>query len=98
MTASPVDAALHDAFGKLHGRNSFTACGKDFVRYDLSHYLNREFRGEYLDQYISPKAAPRVRMYHSGGGFRFPDPSRSEESPRVMVCRSRSRSGFPIAG
>ena len=67
VTASPVDAALHDAFGKLHGRNSFTVCGKDFVRYDLSHYLNGEFRGEYLDQYISPTAAPRVRMYHSVG-------------------------------
>ncbi|MBZ5622708.1 MAG: hypothetical protein LAQ69_28835 [Acidobacteriia bacterium] len=67
VTASPVDAALHDAFGRLHGRNSFTACGRDFVRYDLSHYLNGEFRGAYLDQYISPKAAPRIRMYHSVG-------------------------------
>jgi L-alanine-DL-glutamate epimerase-like enolase superfamily enzyme len=67
VTASPVDAAIHDAFGRLHARNSFTACGRDFVRYDLSHYLNAEFRGEFLDQYIAPKAAPRVRMYHSVG-------------------------------
>jgi L-alanine-DL-glutamate epimerase-like enolase superfamily enzyme len=67
VTASPVDAAIHDAFGRLHGRNSFTVCGKEFVRFDLSHYLNGEFRGEYLDQYVSPKAAPRVRMYHSVG-------------------------------
>jgi L-alanine-DL-glutamate epimerase-like enolase superfamily enzyme len=29
--------------------------------------LNGEFRGEYLDPYVSPKAAPRVRMYHSVG-------------------------------
>src|SRR6266852_4385658 len=65
VTASPVDAALHDAFGKLHGRNSFTVCGKGFVRHDLSHYLNAEFRGEYLDQYIQPKPTPRIRMYHS---------------------------------
>src|SRR5437773_12355306 len=67
VTASPVDAAIHDAFGKLHGRNSFSACGRDFVRYDLAHYLNADFRGEYLDPYISRKAAPRVRMYHSVG-------------------------------
>jgi len=67
VTASPVDAAIHDAFGKLHGRNSFTVCGKDFVRYDLSHYLNAEFRGEFLDPYVLPKAVPRVRMYHSVG-------------------------------
>jgi len=67
VTASPVDAALHDAFGKLHGRNSFTVCGKEFVRYDLSHYLNAEFRGEYLDPYILQRPTPRIRIYHSVG-------------------------------
>jgi L-alanine-DL-glutamate epimerase-like enolase superfamily enzyme len=67
VTASPFDAAVHDAFGKLHGRNSFSVCGKDFVRYDLSHYLNADFRGEYLDRYILAKPAPRIRMYHSVG-------------------------------
>jgi len=67
VTASAIDAALHDAFGRLHGRNSFTAAGKDFVRYDLAHYLNQEFRGEYLDNYVAHRAAPRVRMYHSVG-------------------------------
>lgn len=67
VTASPVDAALHDAFGKLHGRNSFTVCGKEFVRHDLSHYLNAEFRGEYLDSYILQSPTPRIRLYHSVG-------------------------------
>jgi len=67
VTASPVDAALHDAFGKLHGRSSYAICGKEFIRYDLSHYLNQEFRGEYLDQYIASKPVPRIRMYHSVG-------------------------------
>ncbi|HWB85730.1 MAG TPA: enolase C-terminal domain-like protein [Bryobacteraceae bacterium] len=67
VTASPFDAAIHDAFGKLHGRNSFAASGKEFVRHDLAHYLNAEFRGEYLDPYILPKAVPRTRMYHSVG-------------------------------
>jgi len=67
VTASPVDAAIHDAFGRLHGRNSFTACGKDFVRHDLSHYLNAEFKGEYLDPYILKKPTARIQMYHSVG-------------------------------
>jgi hypothetical protein len=67
VTASPIDAAIHDAFGRLHGRNSFTVCGKDFVRYDLSHYLGREFHGEYLDPYILSKPTPRIRMFHSVG-------------------------------
>jgi L-alanine-DL-glutamate epimerase-like enolase superfamily enzyme len=67
VTASPIDAAIHDAFGRLHRRNAFSACGKEFVRYDLSHYLNQEFRGEYLDQYIQPQASPRIQMFHSVG-------------------------------
>ncbi|HEV2689870.1 MAG TPA: hypothetical protein VGV35_15025 [Bryobacteraceae bacterium] len=67
VTASPVDAAIHDAFGRLHARNSFTVCGKDFVRHDLSHYLNADFRGEYLDPYILQQPAAKIRMYHSVG-------------------------------
>jgi L-alanine-DL-glutamate epimerase-like enolase superfamily enzyme len=67
VTASPVDAAIHDAFGKLHGRSSYAVCGREFVRHDLAHYLNEEFRGEYLDAYIAAKPEPRVRMYHSVG-------------------------------
>jgi L-alanine-DL-glutamate epimerase-like enolase superfamily enzyme len=67
VTTSPIDAAVHDAFGKLHGRDSFAVCGKEFVRYHLGHYLNSEFNGEYLDQYILPRPRPRVRKYHSVG-------------------------------
>jgi L-alanine-DL-glutamate epimerase-like enolase superfamily enzyme len=67
VTASPFDAAIHDAFGRLNHRNSFTACGREFVRYDLAHYLNNDFRGEYLDLYIQPQATERIRMYHSVG-------------------------------
>lgn len=67
VTASPFDAAMHDAFGRLHNRNSFAACGRDFVHHDLSHYLNSDFRGEYLDQYIASKPTERIRMYHSVG-------------------------------
>jgi len=67
VTASPFDAAIHDAFGKIHGQNSFSVCGQDFVRYDLSHYLNAEFRGEFLDRYIARTATKKIRMYHSVG-------------------------------
>jgi L-alanine-DL-glutamate epimerase-like enolase superfamily enzyme len=67
VTASPFDAALHDAFGRLHGRNSFTVCGREWVRHSLDHYLNADFRGEYLDRYILARAAPRIRLYHSVG-------------------------------
>ena len=68
VTASPIDAAIHDAFGKLHGRNAFLTSGRDFVRHDLAYYLdNPEFRGEFLDKYVARRPIPRVRMYHSVG-------------------------------
>ena len=67
VTASPFDAALHDAFGKLVERNAFNASGREFVRWDLSRYLGAEFRGEYLDKYVLPKPVDRVLMYHSVG-------------------------------
>ncbi len=67
VTASPIDASIHDAFGRLHNRNSFEVCGRAFVKHDLAHYLNNDFRGEYLDPYIAPAAIPRIRMYHSCG-------------------------------
>jgi L-alanine-DL-glutamate epimerase-like enolase superfamily enzyme len=67
VAASPFDAALHDAYGKLHGRNAFNASGKEFMQQDLSRYLGKEFKGEYLDRYVLPKPTPRITMYHSVG-------------------------------
>ena len=67
VTASPIDACLYDAFGKLHGRSAFAVAGKDFVRHDLAHYLGKDFRGEHLDPYIQSEPTPRIRMYHSVG-------------------------------
>lgn len=67
VTGSPFDAAIHDAFGKLHNRNSFQACGPDLMNHDLSHYLGSEYKGEYLDKYILKQPKPAVRLYHSVG-------------------------------
>ena len=44
VTASPFDAAMHDAYGKLHRVNCFQALGPLFMRNDLAHYLGPEFQ------------------------------------------------------
>ena len=36
VVASPFDAALHDAFGKVHGRNAYATYGPDLLPNDLS--------------------------------------------------------------
>lgn len=67
VTASPFDAAIHDAYGKLHGVNCFRTYGPEFMAHDLSHYLGAEFRGEYLERYVLRTAKPAIQVYHSIG-------------------------------
>ncbi len=68
VTASAFDAAIHDAFGKAHGRNCYATYGSDLMERDLSAYLGDPFRGEYLDRYLLAKPRPAVNLYHSVGG------------------------------
>jgi L-alanine-DL-glutamate epimerase-like enolase superfamily enzyme len=67
VTASPFDAAIHDAFGKLHNRSCYRTYGPDLMANDLSHYLGSDFKGEYLDRYINKEPAPFMPIYHSVG-------------------------------
>jgi len=67
VTASPFDAALHDAYGKLHGRSVWHCYGREFLRDDLSRFLSPEFRERHLDEFIHPEPAPRIQVYHSVG-------------------------------
>jgi hypothetical protein len=67
VTASPFDAAIHDAYGKLHGRNCFQTLTPEFLPRDLSHYLGPDFRGERLEKYVLPKAQAELPLYHLVG-------------------------------
>jgi L-alanine-DL-glutamate epimerase-like enolase superfamily enzyme len=60
VTAAAFDAAVHDAYGKAHGRSSFHTYGPEYMNHDLSRYLGAEYRGEYPSRYI--RAEPRDRM------------------------------------
>lgn len=66
---SPLEAALFDAYGKLHHRNIFSLLGPEHVNTDLSEYLNSDFSGEYLDQYTTRKPRDRLPLYHLVGGL-----------------------------
>jgi L-alanine-DL-glutamate epimerase-like enolase superfamily enzyme len=69
VTASPFEAALHDAFGKVHGVNCYHTYGPEFMTDDLSHYLGPEFKGEYLDRYLLRNPKPRMPLYHLIGAL-----------------------------
>ncbi|MBS1791815.1 MAG: hypothetical protein JST85_29180 [Acidobacteria bacterium] len=68
VTASAFDGAIHDAFGKLYRRSCYQTYGQDLMSNDLSHYLNKDFFGEFPARYLLPKAKPQVAMFHSVGG------------------------------
>ena len=82
VTTSPIDAAIHDGFGKANGINSYDGLGEDFIQPDLSHFLvplanqnsldkslNQQFTGKYLDQYTLRKPKSNMPLYHLIGAL-----------------------------
>ncbi len=69
VVASAFDAATHDAFGKLLGKNCYGTYGPDFIANDLSRYLDGQFKGEYLNQYVTADPRPCLHLYHLVGAL-----------------------------
>lgn len=69
VSASPVEAAIHDAYGKMLGRSIYHLLGEAYVNRDLSAYMTAEFAGEYLDRYTLPEPKPRMPLYHLIGAL-----------------------------
>jgi L-alanine-DL-glutamate epimerase-like enolase superfamily enzyme len=69
VVASPFDAAIHDAFGKVHGRNVYQTYGSDLLPNDLSRYLGSDFGGVRLDSALLPRAQEKIPLFHSVGGL-----------------------------
>lgn len=68
VCASPVDAALHDAFGKAAGINSYNGYGRSYMQHDLARYLGKTFKGAYLSDFIQPMPAA-IDAFHLVGGL-----------------------------
>ena len=69
VAASPLEAAIHDAYGKTLGQNSYNLLGEQFVNTDLAAYLPEEFAGEYLDRYTLRDPKPSMPLYHLIGAL-----------------------------
>jgi L-alanine-DL-glutamate epimerase-like enolase superfamily enzyme len=69
VAASPFEAAIHDAYGKTLGANSYNLLGSEFVHHDLAHYLTPEFAGEYLDRYTLRQPKAKMPLYHLVGAL-----------------------------
>jgi L-alanine-DL-glutamate epimerase-like enolase superfamily enzyme len=69
VAASPFEAAIHDAYGKTLGANSYNLLGPEYVHHDLAHYLTPEFAGEYLDRYTLREPKSKMPLYHLVGAL-----------------------------
>lgn len=69
LAISPLDIALHDAYGRLHAKNSFNCFTHEHVGTDLSHFLGEEFLGKDFSEIIAPKTAPTLFLYHLVGSL-----------------------------
>lgn len=85
VAASPVDAALHDAYGRLHKANSFNTLSKEFCSSDLSRYLDETFSGEYLDRYTLREPVAALPLYHLIGALDPLTPGDVTERPKDQL-------------
>jgi len=69
VAASPLEAAIHDAYGKALSQNSYNLLGPEWVNRDLASYLDSQFAGEYLDRYTLRKPKPVMPLYHLVGAL-----------------------------
>lgn len=76
LAASPFDASIHDAYGRLLGRSAYETYGPDCLRHTLDRYLGAAFRGEHLQRYVQRKPTPKIALFHSVGAG---DPIEAED-------------------
>ncbi len=67
VSLSPLDAAIHDAFGNVNGISTYAGYGPEHCRHDLSASLGPRYRDRYLRDVLRPALAPQVPIAHTVG-------------------------------
>ena len=87
VAASPVDAAIHDAFGNVNGICTYDGYGPEFMAHDLSYYLGPDFRGKTIADYIRKQSQSNVPIFHLVGGL--------DTLRRAEVKQTAGQDAFP---
>lgn len=75
VCCSPFDIATYDAYGKLHGRSVWQTLCREYLSFDLSHYLepaddaNVNFSGKYPADSLIVPPAEKLPAWHLVGGL-----------------------------
>ncbi len=86
---SPVDCALHDAFGQAAGISSYAGYGPEHCSFDLSRWLGPAYRGRYLSEYLSPRFESTVPLFHLVGG--------GDKLTRAELDDTDPQDGLPVS-
>ncbi|NCY02484.1 MAG: hypothetical protein EBX36_06130 [Planctomycetia bacterium] len=88
VTASPFDAALHDACGRLLGLSSYRILSPALVGHDLSRYLGPDFAGIDLQATLLDRPREAVPLFHSVGGLDAVLPGDRDPAPEDGLPRT----------
>ena len=69
VSASPIDAALHDAFGIVNEISTYDGYSSEYMKYDLSKYLGSNYKGIYIGDFIKKKYDEKIPVFHLVGGL-----------------------------
>lgn len=81
VSFSPIDAAIHDAYGNLHGVSSYDALGPDDLDWDLSRVLGKEYAGLYPGDALRRIPVVQVPVSHTVGAV---DPLTAEAGENTI--------------
>jgi len=69
VCASPVDAAIHDAFGNVNGMDTYAGYGPESMEHDLGHVMGPSFAGRYIADFVRDAYLPEIPIFHLVGGL-----------------------------
>ncbi len=90
---SPFDIAIHDAYAKLWGRPVYETYGPEFLRRDLSHFVEPAadhvtFARRHLSDFLEMEPPTRLPVWHLVGGL---DPIAEED-----LTGDEPDDGYPV--
>lgn len=69
VAASPLEAAIFDAYGRIDGVSSYSRLSGEYMNHDLSHFLDSSFQWQFLHEYTHTKPKPSLPLYHLVGAL-----------------------------
>lgn len=67
VCGAPLDAALHDAWGRANGRSTYAMYGEHFLNEDLSADFGSGWEGRYPGSDLAAQPAPIIAVQHVVG-------------------------------